>query len=603
MDTCKKREDLNIVVAGHVDHGKSTVIGRLLADTGSLPEGKLEQVRGNCRRNSKPFEYAFLLDALKDEQSQGITIDSARCFFATKRRDYIIIDAPGHIEFLKNMVTGAARAEAAILVIAANEGVMENSTRHGYLLAMLGIKQVSVVVNKMDLVDYDRKTFNRIKREYSKFLKKIDIEASSFIPVSGMEGGNVANRDDGKMPWYEGPTVLEQMEDFIYEKEPEDLPFRMPVQGVYKFTNNNDDRRIVAGTVDTGVLSVEDQVTFYPSGKTSRVKSIEGFNEKEKNSASPGNATGFTLEDQIYVTRGEIVAVRGQKAPLVSRKIRANIFWLGKTDLTSDKAYHIKIGTAKVKCRLEKVERVLDASKLSTTQKENVERHEVAQCIFATEKPIAFDKAEEIQATGRFVIIDGYEIAGGGIITDSISDDFSKLQEQVITRNTKWIKSSISREKRASRYKQQPALIVISGSRDSGKKPIARELEKILFQNGELVYFMGMGSVVYGVDADIKTRDDNNREEHIRRVGEIINLMLDTGMILILTAIDLTEKDMDIIKTVAASPSIISIWSGEEEMTDFDYDMKFVGSDYTEYACEILKEMKNRGIIFGGVCE
>jgi len=153
MDTCKQKEDMNIVVVGHVDHGKSTVVGRMLADTHSLPEGKLEQVRENCRRNSKPFEYAFLLDALKDEQSQGITIDSARCFFSTEKRNYIIIDAPGHIEFLKNMVTGAARAEAALLVIAANEGVMENSTRHGYLLSMLGIGQVSIVVNKMDLVD------------------------------------------------------------------------------------------------------------------------------------------------------------------------------------------------------------------------------------------------------------------------------------------------------------------------------------------------------------------------------------------------------------------------------------------------------------------
>ena len=192
---------MNIVIVGHVDHGKSTIIGRLLADTHSLPEGKLEQVKETCRRNSKPFEYAFLLDALKDEQSQGITIDAARCFFKTDKRHYIIIDAPGHIEFLKNMVTGASRAEAALLVIDAKEGIQENSRRHGYLLSMLGIKQIAVLVNKMDLVNFDKKVFDGIVSEYRKFLKKIDIEPRIFIPVSGMKGDGIA-KNTKDMGWY-----------------------------------------------------------------------------------------------------------------------------------------------------------------------------------------------------------------------------------------------------------------------------------------------------------------------------------------------------------------------------------------------------------------
>src|SRR6056297_2606229 len=192
----KKEQDLKLVIAGHVDHGKSTIMGRLLADTESLPDGKLEQVQERCRRNSKPFEYAFLLDALKDEQSQGITIDSARVFFKTDYRRYIILDAPGHIEFLKNMVTGAARAEAALLVIDAKEGVRENSRRHGYMLSMLGIKQIAVVVNKMDLVDYDQDTYNQIVAEYTDFLAEIGLEAERFIPVSGMLGDNVADKSE-----------------------------------------------------------------------------------------------------------------------------------------------------------------------------------------------------------------------------------------------------------------------------------------------------------------------------------------------------------------------------------------------------------------------
>lgn len=190
------REQMNIVIVGHVDHGKSTVIGRLLADTDSLPEGKLESVKEYCRKNSRPFEYAFLLDALKDEQAQGITIDTARCFFKTNKRDYIIIDAPGHIEFLKNMVTGASRAEAALLVIDAKEGIRENSKRHGHIAAMLGIKQVVVLVNKMDLIDFDREVFNSICAEFAEFLNKINIKPLNFIPISAFNGDNVAGKSE-----------------------------------------------------------------------------------------------------------------------------------------------------------------------------------------------------------------------------------------------------------------------------------------------------------------------------------------------------------------------------------------------------------------------
>src|SRR6185503_4581262 len=204
---------LSLVIGGHVDHGKSTIIGRLLADTGSLPEGKLAQVRESCERNAKPFEYAFLLDALKDEQAQGITIDAARVFFKTARRDYIIFDAPGHIEFLKNMVTGASRAEAALLVIDAHEGVQENSRRHGYMMSMLGIRQLAVLVNKMDLVGYDRALYSKIETAYRQFLEQIGVTPLAFIPVVGRDGDNLAHRSPG-LSWYDGPTVLDTLDAF-----------------------------------------------------------------------------------------------------------------------------------------------------------------------------------------------------------------------------------------------------------------------------------------------------------------------------------------------------------------------------------------------------
>ena len=271
-----KKEDMNIVIVGHVDHGKSTLMGRLLADTGSLPEGKLDQVRETCRRNSKPFEYAFLLDALKDEQSQGITIDTARCFFKTEKRDYIILDAPGHIEFLKNMITGASRAQAALLMIDAKEGVQENSRRHAYMLSMLGIRQIAVVINKMDLVDYSEEVYEKVKEEYLAFLKQINIEPAFVLPVSAFQGENIVKPSE-RMPWYDGMCILQVLDGFQCEEEQDRQPFRMPVQDVYKFTRNGDDRRIVAGTIETGTIRAGQEVVFYPSGKKSHVKRIESF--------------------------------------------------------------------------------------------------------------------------------------------------------------------------------------------------------------------------------------------------------------------------------------------------------------------------------------
>ena len=415
-------ERMPIVVTGHVDHGKSTIVGRLLADTGSLPQGKLEAVRANCERNAKPFEYAFLLDALKDEQAQGITIDSARVFFKSARRHYIIIDAPGHIEFLKNMVTGAARAHAALLVIDAREGIRENSRRHGYLLSMLGIRQLAVVVNKMDLVGFDRQVFESIRTEYTAFLRQLNVEPSGYIPVSGFHGDNIAARSQA-MPWYEGPTVLETLDGFVSEQPAVSQPFRMPVQGVYKFTQQSDDRRIVAGTIDTGRLETGDEVVFYPSGKKSRVRSIEAFNRPPQHQATASQSTGFTLEEQIYVTRGELAARAGEPPPLVSTSVRVNLFWLGRSPLAPRKDYTLKLGAARVRARLQQVHRVIDASELATTDdKERVERHEVADCTLTLDRPLAFDLAENLAATGRFVIVDNFEISGGGIVRESVPD-------------------------------------------------------------------------------------------------------------------------------------------------------------------------------------
>ena len=592
------RQQMNIVIVGHVDHGKSTIIGRMLADTNSLPDGKLEQVKRNCEINSKPFEYAFLLDALKDEQSQGITIDSARVFFKTDKRDYIIIDAPGHIEFLKNMITGAARAESALLVIDAQEGVRENSRRHGYMLAMLGISQVVVLINKMDLVDYDQKIFNEIVEEYTEFLKDIKIEPACFIPVSGMKGDNVASLSP-KMDWYNNDTVLQVLDQFKKEPEPIDKPLRMPVQDVYKFTKFDDDRRIIAGNVETGSLKVGDKIVFYPSGKKSRVSSLEGFNEKKKDRITPGYATGFTMDEQVYVKRGEMVVKADEEKPEVTTRIKVSIFWLGRKPLEKKKDYILKLGTTRTNFRLEEITRVINSSDLSADEeKERIERHEVAECILKLSKAIAFDLAEKLAVTSRFVIIDEYEIRGGGIVREALKDQQSWIRDKVFLRNYNWIKSDILPIKRAEKLNQRSTLILITGAPNSGRKEIAKKLENRFFQEGKFVYYLGLGSVLYGVDADIK-RDADKKKEHMRRFAEVAHILLDSGLILIATARLLEQKDLEIIKTAVHPDSIETVWVGEEELTDIAYDIKIDSNINKDEALIHIKEyLQEKGIIF-----
>lgn len=593
------REDMNIVIVGHVDHGKSTIIGRLLADTGSLPEGKLESVKEMCRRNSKPFEYAFLLDALKDEQAQGITIDSARCFFKTEKRNYIIIDAPGHIEFLKNMVTGAARAEAALLVIDAKEGVRENSKRHGYLLSMLGIKQITVLVNKMDLAEYSQARFEEIEKEYREFLKSINVEPISFIPVSGFFGENIKEKSD-KLSWYKGLSVLETLDSFEAKDNGENLDFRMPVQAVYKFTKNNDDRRIIAGTVETGKLKIGDKIVFYPSGKKTRVKTIEEFNAPIRNEVSPGYATGFTMEEQIYVKRGELAVIEGQKEPLVSTRIKTKLFWLGKNPLVKNKEYSLKIGNAKVKAYVEEILRVLDASTLETIKKDQIDRNDVAEIIIKTDSPIAFDLSYEIANTSRFVLVDNYEISGGGIIEEALEDEYSQIKKSVENRENNWQYSLVNKRDRAERYSQKPTMILITGDKGSGRIDIAKLLEKNLFDSGRVVYYMGMQNILLGVESDIPKVEENgeNHKELMRRLGEVGNLMLHAGNIFIVTAVGIRAEDIEILKTTLGG-AIQTLWIGDEVTTDLVPDLQLDSFKDTQEAVNKIKDYLGvKGIIF-----
>ncbi|GHU39423.1 hypothetical protein FACS1894190_03970 [Spirochaetia bacterium] len=431
MGVDNQTERMNIVITGHVDHGKSTLVGRLLADTLALPEGKLQAVKDNCKKNGRVFEYAFLLDALDDEQKQGITIDSARIFFKSAVREYIIIDAPGHIEFLRNMLSGASRASAAVLVIDAVEGVAENSKRHGLLLSLLGISQVIIAVNKLDMLGYDEKVFNRIKKEYSEYLSTLKVVPSAFIPVSAREGKNIT-KPSTEMPWYTGKTILQALDSFTNLRGDEDSFFAMPLQDVYRFSDDDDERRIYAGSVVSGAIQIGEKIKFLPSNKTAHIAGIETWNAPPKTKVLSGEAAGFTLQEEIYVKRGEVM-VKADTAQqvYVSTKLRANIIWLGEAPFVRGKDYTFKLGAAKLPVRLERIERLVgEASKdaAHNAHPECVRRHECACVVLSLPHLLAFTPFAYNASLGRFVLVDGYDAAGGGIVLESVSEESSAVK-------------------------------------------------------------------------------------------------------------------------------------------------------------------------------
>ena len=593
----EQKERMNIVVVGHVDHGKSTVIGRLLADTNSLPDGKLEAIKQKCEAAGKRLEYAFLLDALADEQAQGITIDAARIFFETDSRYYIIIDAPGHIEFLKNMITGASHAEAALLVIDADQGVQENSRRHGYMLSLLGVKQVIVLVNKMGLVNHSEEVFQGIVSEYGSFLDSVSISPLSYIPVSGLEGDNIASPSKN-MDWYKGSTVLSLLDALPRPSVEANETLRMFVQDVYKFTRFGDDRRIVAGTVISGNISVGDKVSFFPSGKTSQVESIELFSGGEPQSVGAGEAVGITLTEQLYLKRGEIVSKVDEARPRITTRIKVSLFWLGQEGMARNKDYFLKVGTAKVRMQIEEITKVVDAGSLDANAGlDEVPRNAVAECVLKLNSAIAFDEVDFSAETGRFVIVDNFRIMGGGIIREGLDDDQTKAREGVLRRNERWIHSLVSSRDRAVRYNQRAVLLLITGDQKTDRKGLGKALESRLFDDGKLVYFLGIGSMVHGLDADIEGREDIGRE-HIRRLAELANIMIDSGMMVIVSAAELSSDDLELVRALVGGDMVKSIWLGDSVVGN-DCDLHVPNSDDFDSAINQIKELLyNSNIIF-----
>lgn len=549
-------EQLKIVIVGHVDHGKSTFVGRLFHDTGSLPEGKLEQLQKIAERRGVPFEWANLMDALQSERDQNITIDTAQIWFHTAKRQYVIIDAPGHKEFLKNMVTGAAQAEAALLLIDAHEGVQENSRRHGYLLHLLGIRQIAVLVNKLDLEDYSEARFRQIEAEYRAWLKTIGVEPKVFIPIAARHGDNIATRSTN-MPWWPGPTVIETLDAFAATERPTDQPLRFPIQDVYRF----DERRIFAGRVEAGALKVGDKLVFSPTDKTSTVKTIERWNAPPSDTAVAGESVGITLTEQIFVARG-VVAALETAPPFELSRFKARLFWLGKKPFIKGRTYKLKLATQEVECSIESVEKVIDASSLEiVTRKPDesyVGRHEVAELTLHTKKPVAFDVHADIAPLGRFVIVDEFDVAGGGII---VADNYPRRTHDADTKseNIFWSRGKVTAQQREVRHGHPGCVIWLTGLSSSGKSTIATELERELFNLGRSVYVLDGDNIRHGLGSNLGF-SPKDRTENIRRVGEVAKLFADAGVICITAFISPYRADRDLVRKIMPAGRFIEVF-------------------------------------------
>jgi len=546
-DAAGRKPVVKVVFAGHVDHGKSTLLGRLLTDLGALPEGKLESVAESCKRRGVVFEWAFLLDALKAERDQGITIDSTQVQAESDNRRFVFIDAPGHHEFIKNMVTGAAQADAAVLLVDAKDGVQGETRRHAFLLGILGIRDVIVAVTKMDLVSHEQARFDDLAAQARAHLASLgfDLDRVNAIPVAARDGENILTRG-GAMPWYTGPALIEYLDALTPGAAGSDAaggPLRYIVQWVYKF----DERRILAGRIVSGSLAVGDEIQFSPGNRRARIKSIETWPRPETPAGRPeraetGQSVGITLDQQSFIERGA-VGSHPPALPHLVNAFRGRIAWFGTEPLTPGARYKIKLNAGEYLCIAEQIEHVLDAGDLSKSAASSVTRNQIADVVFRSRGLMAADAHGENPATGRFVLVADHRIVGCGLI------DLEGFADEQRTKGPKSanilrVEHRIDRMERWRANGHTSGILWLTGLSGSGKSTLAVRLEEALFRRGKQVFVLDGDNVRHGLCADLGFSPED-RQENIRRVGELAQILAHAGVIVITAFISPYRADRD----------------------------------------------------------
>jgi bifunctional enzyme CysN/CysC len=535
---------LHVIAVGHVDHGKSTLLGRLLYDTDSLSDEQKRALQLAELDAHSEVKWASLLDAFLEEQAQNITIDTTQLIFRTPQRSYVMIDAPGHQEFLKNMIAGATRADAALLIVDVAEGIKAQTEQHLQLLSLLGIKQVIVLLNKMDLVHRAASFFEKALQEIEQLFQQYELCSQQTIPIVACSGENIVMRSSS-MNWYQGPTLLEALEKVAPAPSLEMRPLRFIVQDVYRF----DERRLVVGRLESGRLCVGEEIVFWPGQKKSRIRSIEEWGTTPlRKSAVAGESIALTLEEPLFIERG-YVGSSETEPPREGVTIQARLFWLDKKPLLLQQTVTLQLGTQRVEGR---VERIADPKQHPNHSSSKVAQYDIVDLLFYLADPLIYDVYEEIAPMGRFAVVIEGELAGGGIILKRERATDTKTKSDHLT----WSLSPINRAMRKKQFGHPGAVLWLTGLSGSGKSTLAQGLESLLHQRGMATVILDGDNLRHGLCSDLGF-SLQDRSENMRRTGEVAKLFAEAGLIALCALISPFESDRARVKRVCLQDGII----------------------------------------------
>ena len=527
MKKLKHIEEIpKIVIVGHVDHGKSSLIGRLMYELDQVPDGKYEELKKVSEKRGMDFEFAFLLDALQAERDQGITIDTTQIFFKTKKRNYVFIDAPGHKEFIKNMITGAASADIAILIVDVDEGIKAQTKKHAYILKLLGIKKVITLFNKMDKINYDENKYLQVRKQLEEYLTKINIKALNNIPISAKIGDNISTKSK-KISWYDGKPLVNVLDNYSCNDNQMENILRFPVQDIYKVS----DKRIIVGRIESGKINLGDELLVMPSNEKVKIKSFEEW-PKPKKEYNTGDCLGLTLSDEIFVDKGNIIS-HPNKPPKLMNTFEANLFWLNDKKMDLSKKYQLKINTGEYTVNIRKVNKIIDTESLESTNKKIPNKNDVSEVVIHSSQLIPMDDYNVLTKTARFCLLDENEIVAGGIASLQNYPDQKELNS---SSNIKPINFDVTEVDRASRFNHRSGVIWMTGLSGSGKSTIAKEVERKLFSKDFNVFILDGDNLRMGLNRGLSFSPED-RTENIRRTAEVAKLFTDAGFIVIVSLI------------------------------------------------------------------
>ncbi|MFZ6049886.1 sulfate adenylyltransferase subunit CysN [Pseudomonas sp. CR3202] len=545
----QRKDLLRFITCGSVDDGKSTLIGRLLYETKVLFEDQLGQLEADSKKlgtQGGELDFALLVDGLAAEREQGITIDVAYRFFATDKRKFIVADTPGHEQYTRNMVTGASTADLAVILIDARQGLLPQTRRHSYLVSLLGIRQVLVAVNKMDLMGYSETVFRNIEAEYRDFAAKLGLTDIQCIPLSALKGDNLLERS-AEMPWYQGPSLLQHLESVpLDDSRASRAPFRLPVQWVNR---PNLDFRGYSGNVAAGSIRVGDPIRVLPSGKQSRVSGILGMTG-EQQEALCGQAVTLTLEDEIDISRGDLIAL-ADAPPAVADQFEATLVWMGEEPMLPGRPYLMKIGCRTLGMSCATLKHKVEVNSLEHLAARTLELNEIGVCNLGLDQPIAFDPYGDNRDTGGFIVIDRLtnQTVGAGML------HFALRRAQ----NVHWQAIDVDGQARAALNGQTARVLWFTGLSGAGKSTIANLVERKLHALGRHTYLLDGDNVRHGLNRDLGF-SEADRVENIRRVAEVARLMLDAGLITLVSFISPFRAERELARSRAGEGAFLEIF-------------------------------------------